>query len=125
MDGSKELLLRKMLNYPNKGLFSPANLFNGIGNGKSEKEIHELITDGFVEEVLKEMPHSTPGNAMGVSKITFYRLSRNGKLLLSPFYIRIWNFIKDDFRTIIITIITSVITTAIAIKITALLDNQK
>lgn len=124
MDRKRELL-KKMLDYTNKGLFSPAEIFNAIGNGKSEKEIHELITDGFIEEVPKEMPHSTPNNPVGVSKITFYRLSRNGKLLLSPFYIRIWNFIKDDFRTIVITILTSVITTAIAIKITALLDNQK
>ena len=32
-------ILQKMLVHKNKGLFSPADLFNAIGGGKREKEI--------------------------------------------------------------------------------------
>lgn len=113
MDKNKESLLRKILAYPNKGLFSPADLFNGIGDGKNEKEINELISEGFIHEI----PHTIHFG----KTITFYRLSEKGRVFASIFYKKIWYLTKSDLKTIIITVIISIITTIITLKMNDLL----
>ncbi|PIP27389.1 MAG: hypothetical protein COX30_02120 [Candidatus Moranbacteria bacterium CG23_combo_of_CG06-09_8_20_14_all_39_10] len=106
-------ILQKMLVHKNKGLFSPADLFNAIGGGKREKEIHGLIARKFIDEVSREMQHSAPDNPNGVLKITFYRLSEKGRYVISAWYKRFWYFIKSDIKTVIIATIISIVTAVI------------
>jgi hypothetical protein len=117
-------ILRELLERKNKGLFSPADLFNGIGNDKKEKEIHELISEGYIEEVFEEKTFSEIGSRRMVKKFTFYRLSSKGRKFIAPIYKKIWYFIGEKTKWIIVISLTAVITAVITWLVTNYLNKK-
>ena len=111
MEEIEKNLLKKLLNH-SEGLLSPADLFNGIGEGKSEKIIHKLITEGHIEEV----PHT-----IHERNYTFYRLTEKTHALFYPIHKRMWYFTKGDIRTVIVSSTTALMTTIITLILEKLL----
>ncbi len=99
-DFLKKFLLR------HEGLLSPVDLFNSVGEHKSEKLIHKLIATGFIEEV----PHRVYER-----DYTFYRLTEKAHSIFYPFHQKIYFLIKGDIRTVIVSSIVAIATTLIAL----------
>lgn len=117
-------ILRKMLEQSGKGLFSPADLFNGIGNSKKEKEIHELISEGYIAEVPEEKTFTEKGSRRMVKKFTFYRLSSKGRKFIDPVYKKFWHFIGEKTKWIIVISLTAFITAVITWLVTDYLNKK-
>ena len=93
------------------GLLSPADLINGIAKG-NRKPIENLVVRGYLEEV----PQAVKGIKLGTMySLNFYRATEKGLLVFSPWYSKVWNLMKGDIRTIVISAITALITSMIAI----------
>ncbi|MFA6095421.1 MAG: hypothetical protein WC767_01100 [Candidatus Paceibacterota bacterium] len=106
MNKEEKEVLNKVLNHPT-GLLSQSDWLNILPN-RDTRVGHSLITSGFVEEVTR---------LVKVTQIeaTFYRITEKGRNALKPFYKRFWISIKGDLRTITVSAITSLVTTAIGI----------
>lgn len=109
--GEKDLL--KKIVFCHQGLLSPAELFNSLGGYKSDKIIHRLISNGYIEEV----PTTRHDR-----NYTFYRASQKGQDVFSPIYIKVAHAIGGDIRTIIVSVIVSAITSLLSIYITSLFN---
>lgn len=95
------------------GLLSPADLINGVAQ-HDRKPVENLVVRGYLEEV----PQDMKGIRLGTTySLNFYRATEKGLLVFSPWYIKIWRGMKGDVRTIVISAITALITTLIAIFI--------
>ena len=95
-----------------KGLYSPADMINGIA-GHDRALIENLVTKKYLEEVSTEIPTGATYN--------FYRVSHKGLMFFSPWYEKLWFNFKNDLRTITVSIITTIITTIATIIIGNLL----
>jgi len=113
MDKKEKEILKKMLDNPN-GLLSQSELISCLPD-KDTKLSHSLITSGFIEETRRVIKLS------GL-EATFYRLTEKGRIVFKPIYKRMWFLIKGDVRTIVVSIITALVTTMMAIWITKLLN---
>ena len=118
----EKTILREILERKHKGLFSPADLFNGIGKGVKEKEIHELISEGYIEEVPIDRPFSEIGSHRMVKSIIFYRLSSRGKKFIAPAYKRVFYFMQNKTKFLIAIIATAAITATITWLVTNYLN---
>lgn len=105
MDKIEKAFLRKMIEW-NEGLLSPATLFNGVGQHSSDKLIHKLITEEYIEEV----PHT-----INEKHYTFYRTTEKTRSIFYPTYKKLWFFIRGDIRIIIISVVTALMTTIITL----------
>ena|SRR3989338_3665325 len=93
------------------GLLSPADLINGIAQ-RDRKSVENLVVRGYLEEV----PQDMKGIKLGTTySLNFYRATEKGLLVFSPWYSKIWHAMKGDVRTVIISAITALITSVIAI----------
>ena len=98
------------------GLLSPADLINGIAH-RDRRSVENLVVRGYIEEV----PQDKQG-MQGTYTLNFYRATEKGLLFFSPWYLKIWSWIKGDIRTIIISVITALVTSLIAIFINKVLQ---
>jgi len=107
MNENSKSILRRMIQESGKGLFSPSDLFNGIGQGGNNKVIHKLISEGYIEEVSQDHPN----RSLGTYAITFYRVAAKGYLVFAPYWKRLWIFFTNDMAKIlsIIAIIISIL----------------
>lgn len=110
MNKEEREVLKKVSSSP-KGLLSQSDLLSYVPN-RNTKISHFLITSGLIEEVKRNI------KATGI-EATFYRLTEKGRIALKPLYERLWLSIKGDIRTIIVSIITALLTTAITILVTS------
>lgn len=101
-------ILEKVKGWP-KGLLSQSNLMNSIAGGDT-KSVHSLITSGYIEETKRKIKGVKIGTQ---NEATFYRITEKGKLVFEPLYKRLWYLIRGDVRVILISLITSVIVTAV------------
>ncbi len=92
------------------GLLSPADLINGIAQG-DRKPVENLVVRGYIEEVPQDM-HGGLGNTY---TLNFYRATEKGLLVFMSWYVKTWSGIKGNIRTIIVSAITALITSLIAI----------
>lgn len=100
------------------GLLSPADLINGIAQ-HDRKPVENLVVRGYIEEV----PQDMKGIKLGTTySLNFYRATEKGLLIFSPWYIKAWNMMKGDVRTVVIAAITALITSVIAIFVGKLLQ---
>ena len=97
MNRTEKEFLKKVANY-HEGLLTPVVLFNGIGEQKSDKIIHKLIAERYIDEVPQEKFDSL---LRGNYKIIFYRLSDKGYLVFSPIWKRLWSFFSGDMAKIL------------------------
>ena len=101
--------LRRMIAH-NKPLMPPVDIFNGnnLGNHSSDKLIHKLISEGYINEVPQPFVDSIHGI---VRDITYYRVSAKGYLVFAPTLERAWAFFTDDIAKVlsVIAIIISII----------------
>lgn len=93
------------------GLLSPADLINGIAQ-QDRRSVENLVVRGYLEEVPQDLKGIKLGSTYSVN---FYRATEKGLLVFSPWYIKIWHGMKGDVRTIVISAITALITSLIAI----------
>ena len=95
------------------GLLSPADLINGIAQ-RDRRSVENLVVRGYLEEV----PQDVKGIKLGSTySLNFYRATEKGLLVFSPWYTKIWHGMKGDIRTIVISAITALVTSLIAIFI--------
>lgn len=110
MNYSEKELLKTVVNF-HSGLLSPAEMFNTVGQHQNEKEIHKLITEGFIEEV--------PTTRNERSYI-FYRATQKGHMVFEPILKKGWIFLRDlkNLSTIlsIIATILSIVSIIISLK---------
>jgi hypothetical protein len=111
MSNDEKKILRAVVNRGD--LFSPADLINDIAQ-HDRKSVENLIVRGYLEEVPQDMKGVKRGTTHSV---LFYRATEKGLLVFSPWYSKIWHAMKDDIRTVVISAITALITSAIAILI--------
>lgn len=102
MNKKEKTLLKRITDHP-EGLLYPILLFNIIGENKSNKEIHKLISEGYIEEI----PSKTP---LGRTVYTGYRISKKGHSVFFPIYKKLFSFFQGDIRTVIISAITTLVT---------------
>ena len=93
------------------GLLSPADLISGIAQG-DRKSVENLVAKGYLEEVAQAIDTVKMGSAKSVN---FYRVSAKGLMVFEPWHVRFWELIRGDTRTIIVSIITAILVTLIAI----------
>jgi hypothetical protein len=93
------------------GLLSPADLINGIAQ-RDRKSVENLVVKGYLEEVSQDVKGIKLGSTYSLN---FYRATEKGLLVFSPWYVRIWHGLRGDARTIVISAITALITSVIAI----------
>lgn len=102
-------ILKKAVDCP-KGKFSPADMVNGIAGG-NDKQVEWLVVHKYLENV----PVDKPGFHGDYYTLQFYRVSEKGYTIFAPWYKRVWFFVRGDIRTIIISVITSILTILAAI----------
>lgn len=105
MNKAEKDLLRKVVEY-HKGLLAPVDLFNGIGQHTSDKIIHKLITEGYIEEV---------PTTLHERNYTFYRATQKGHSIFDPYWKKLWQFFRDTKN---LSTILSIIATALSIVAT-------
>ena len=110
MTNEEREILRKILDYPS-GLLSQSDFLNLLPN-RNTRIMHSLITSGYIEEVTRRIKFQQ-------FEATFYRITEKGRMVFAPFYRRYWFAIKGDVRTVIVSVITALLTTAITILITS------
>lgn len=106
MNKAEKYFLKKVVDF-HTGLLAPVDLFRH----NSDKIIHKLIAEGYIEEV-----PTTRNN----KEYTYYRASQKGHCVFYPFHKKIWLSLKGDVRTVVVSVITSAITTVLAIYLTKL-----
>ena len=91
-----------------RGIISPATLFNGLGEHKKDRLIHKLISFGYIEEVPTKVNDYM---------LDFYRVSEKGYIIFDPLYKKFWRFFTSDMAKIlsIISLILSIIATAVSL----------
>lgn len=100
------------------GLLSPDDLINGIAQ-QDRKSVENLVVRGYLEEV----PQDMKGIKLGTTySLNFYRATEKGLLVFSPWHMKMWHGMKGDVRTIVISAITALITSVIAIFVGKLLQ---
>ena len=93
------------------GLLSPSDLINGIAR-QDRRVVENLVVRGYIEEV----PQDVKGIKLGSTySVNFYRATEKGLLVFSPWYSRVWHWLKGDVRTIVIAAVTALITSLVAI----------
>lgn len=112
MTEEERTMLKKVADYPN-GLISPADFFNNIGGHNSDKTLHKLISERYIEEV----PHR-----LREKDYIFYRVSEKGHHVFYPKYKKILLSLSGDARTIVVSVITAVIVTILTIYITKIFE---
>lgn len=95
------------------GLLSPADLINGIAQ-HDRKPVENLVVKGYLEEVSQDVKGIKLGSTYSVN---FYRATEKGLLVFSPWHAKIWHWLRGDIRTIIISAITALVTSLIAISV--------
>ena len=115
MNKQEKQILKAIIEHP-KGLLSPATVINGIAK-KDQRSVEKLVSMGYIKEVPREH-RDVQG---GYYTINFYRPTEKGLSIFLPYYKRFWISIKGDIRTIFVSAITALITTAIAFYITKIL----
>ena len=95
------------------GLLSPADLINGIAQ-HDRKPVENLVVKGYLEEVPQDMKGIKLGSTY---TLNFYRATEKGLLVFSPWYTRAWHVMRGDVRTVVISAITALVTSLIAIFI--------
>lgn len=99
------------------GLLSPNELINIIAK-QDRKSVENLVVRNYIEEV----PQDVKGIKLGSTySENFYRATEKGLLIFSPWYTRVWCGIKGDIRTIVISAITALVTSLVAISIEKLI----
>ena len=115
MTENEKRILKAVVN--RGGLLSPADLINGIAQ-HDRKSVENLVVRGYLQEV----PQDMKGIKLGTTySLHFYRATEKGLLVFSPWYTKIWHGMKGDVRTIVISVITALFTTLIAIFVEKLL----
>lgn len=111
MSEKEKEILREIVN--RGGLLSPADVINGIAK-HDRRLVENLVVKGFIEEV----PQDIGGVRMGSNHIVnFYRATEKGLTVFYPFYRKFWHIMKGDVRTIVISAITALLTTAVTILV--------
>jgi hypothetical protein len=112
MDKKEKSFLKKIINHVGGGIFergviSPASLFNVIGEYKNDKLIHKLISFGYIEEVPSDVNNRT---------VTFYRVSAKGYSEFDPWHKKMWQFFTDDMAKIlsVVSLVLSIIATIVS-----------
>lgn len=112
MNKEEKEILRKSIKRKT-GLYSPAEMINGIAN-HNRSLVENLVTKGYLEEVPTQINTGATYN--------FYRVSHKGLILFEPWYKRFSFYFKGDLRTIIISVITTILTTLATILIGNILN---
>ena len=87
------------------GLLSPSEFINNVCK-RDKKNAHDLIVRGFIEEVPE---------IVADRKYNFYRATEKGRSIFYPWYKKIWFYFKGDLRTIIVSLVTSLLITGLTI----------
>lgn len=111
MSNNERKILRAVVEH-HEGLLSPADLINGIAQ-RDNRSVENLVSKKYLEEV----PRQHQGLGGNYYTINFYRATEKGLLVFAPWYEKIWAGIKGDVRTVVISAITALITTLIAVFI--------
>jgi len=108
----KKELLKKVIGIDGGGL-TRTDLIDRAKNDDEIKLIQKLISEGYLENytVQKRVGKDTWAG------VEFIRASKKGHELLEPLCKKIFLFIKDDIRTVLVSAITASVTTLIAIWI--------
>lgn len=113
MNKEETKFLKKVIGHKGWGMFergviSPASLFNILGEYKNDKLIHKLISFGYIEEV--------PDDVNG-KMVNFYRVSAKGYAEFDPLHKKMWQFFTDDMAKVlsVISLILSIIATVISL----------
>jgi len=97
------------------GLFSPADMINGIAK-RDRKSVENLVVRGYLEEV----PVDKTGLQGNTYTLQFYRVTEKGLNVFEPWHKKLWFMMRGDVRTIIISVITAVISTIVILLINQL-----
>lgn len=95
------------------GLLSPADLINGIAQ-HDRKSVENLVVKRYLEEVPQDMKGIKSETTYSLN---FYRATEKGLLAFSPWYIKLWQGIKGNIPTVIISAITALITSVVTILV--------
>ncbi len=114
----KEKVILKAVTKHNNGLLSPHELISVIAKG-DKRAVENLVAMKYIEEV----PRENRDSQGSYYTINFYRATEKGILKFHPWYKKVWYFLRGDVRTIIVSIITALITTAITIFLKNILVN--
>ena len=106
MNKKERNILEQVKNH-HEGLLSPAQMINSIAH-RNTKAVENLIIFGYLEKVPEYKPR-----VGGQEKYLFYRITEKGLRFFDPLYKKVWFLIKTDLRTIVISAITAVVTTAL------------
>jgi hypothetical protein len=112
MNKEEKLFLKKVIDHKGgsrfeRGVISPATLFNCLGGHDNDKLINKLISFGYIEEAPNEVIGRT---------VIFYRPSAKGYAEFGPWYKKAWQFFTDDMAKVvsIISLILSIIATIVS-----------
>lgn len=103
MNSVEKEVLRKVVE-SGEGLLSPAIFINSICN-RDKKTAHSLISSGYIEEV---------PNIINGQDYIFYRATIKGRSVFYPFCKRFLFLFKDDIRTIVVAMVTTIVTLIIS-----------
>ncbi|MDO8558364.1 MAG: hypothetical protein Q7S09_04230 [bacterium] len=99
-----------------QGLFSPADLINGIAQ-HDRRAVENLVARGYLEEV----PQDQLGHDHSYS-INFYRATEKGLTVFAPFYQRAWFGLKNN--TSLYVGISSIVFGILTISISTFVSRQ-
>lgn len=99
----KERDILKRVVQSNEGLISPATLINSFAQ-RDRQSVENLVAKGYLELVPEQV---------GDHMVNFYRVKEKGLIIFSSLINKIWFYLKEDLRTIIISIITTVLTVVV------------
>lgn len=114
---NKKELIKKVIKIDGGGL-TRNGLIERAENDDEIRLIQKLISEGYLENytVQKQVGRGT------WTAVDFIRVSEKGHELLEPFYKRIFLFIKDDTRTVLVSVATTILTVIATTLITNWID---
>lgn len=115
MDLEEKRILRELVEHP-RGELSPADFVNGIAK-RNERAVQNLKSKGYIDTT----PHQHRDLHNNYYDVHFYHATHKGIMYFDPWYKKTFFAIKDDIRTVLVSVITAAVTTVVTIVVTNLL----
>ena len=116
MNAEEKRILRTLIEHP-KGELSPADFVNGIAK-RNERAVQNLKSKGYIDTT----PHQHRDLHGNYYDINFYHVTHKGIMYFDPWYKKVLFVIKDDIRTVLVSVVTATVTTVVTIMITNMLS---
>lgn len=116
MNSDEKRILKALVEHPG-GELSPADFVNGIAK-RNERAVQNLKSKGYVDTT----PHQHRDLLNNYYDVHFYHATHKGIMYFDPWYKKVLHAIKDDIRTVLVSLITATVTTIVTIVITNLLS---